>query len=454
MKRWFLTLLILSLVIIAGCNKQINLFTYYGEFCNEERTSFKDVAGLRVAPKEIKWRYTHPYSDEVYFYTLDAPTIVEDTVYMGADAALNLESGKEKWRNFSQDSPFPFPFSGVVYRDKIFIVAGYPTQYLQAYDKDTGKLIWQSDCIGNPETNTTSGCPLVVNGKVYLAASNVKNYEEKMDAQPAIWVWDSNTGKVLDKIFVEPVAERFAGKYRTLFPVTTMLASDGKEIYGVTKLTNDATHRDYVFCYDTSIKKFTWFEPVEDFKEGYREKIAIDKDVIAISLVGDQWGGKEPQFFIKVYDKSTHKPLWSNITKADREKEPVFMKSFFALRNGKLYAMTMNKRFVCFDSKTGKEIWTFEDKDWQSSWWNNLNGYGNLFIENDITATKDVVYFNVDKAIYALDAETGKLLWRKTLKGYSFNNIMPIEKGLIVTYQDNHSRYDMPQQPAVTELWK
>lgn len=47
------------------------------------------------------------------------------------------------------------------------------------------------------------------------------------------------------------------------------------------------------------------------------------------------------------------------------------------------------------------------------------------------------------------------MLWRKIVeKGNSFINIMPVENGLIVTYQDNQIGYDMPQKPAISELWK
>jgi len=458
-KREF-TFLILLLLVLTGCNRQANLPVYYGQFCNEGRTSFRDVAGLKDPPNIVVWRYPHPtISDEIYFLTLDAPTIAENVVYRGINAALNLDNGKEVWGNHYKDYSYPatvmgpYPYSGVVYGNKIFIVGGYPTEYLQAYNKDTGKLAWKSECIGNIETNTTSGRPLVINGRVYLAASSVKNYEEKRDAQAAIWVWNANSGKVVDKIFIEPVAELAVGKYRTLFPLTTMLAADGPDIYGITKFTNDSTYRNYIFCYETLTKKFTWFEPIEGFQEGYREMIAVDKDVIAISLVGDQWGGKEPQFFIKVFDKASHKPLWENISKTNRELEPVLTISFLALHNGKLYAMTMDKRFVCFDSKTGREIWAFKDKDWQSDWWKQLNKYGNIFREDDIAVTKDVVFFNVDKAIYAFNIDTGKMLWRKIVeKGNSFVNIMPVDNGLLVTYQDNV--YDMPQKPAISELWE
>jgi len=396
-KREF-TFLILLLLVLTGCNRQANLPVYYGQFCNEGRTSFRDVAGLKDPPNIVVWRYPHPtISDEIYFLTLDAPTIAENVVYRGINAALNLDNGKEVWGNHYKDYSYPatvmgpYPYSGVVYGNKIFIVGGYPTEYLQAYNKDTGKLAWKSECIGNIETNTTSGRPLVINGRVYLAASSVKNYEEKRDAQAAIWVWNANSGKVVDKIFIEPVAELAVGKYRTLFPLTTMLAADGPDIYGITKFTNDSTYRNYIFCYETLTKKFTWFEPIEGFQEGYREMIAVDKDVIAISLVGDQWGGKEPQFFIKVFDKVSHKPLWENISKTNRELEPVLTISFLALHNGKLYAMTMDKRFVCFD-------------------------------------------------------------WKIVEKGNSFVNIMPVDNGLLVTYQDNV--YDMPQKPAISELWE
>jgi len=172
-------------------------------------------------------------------------------------------------------------------------------------------------------------------------------------------------------------------------------------------------------------------------------------------MVGDQWGEPEPQFFIKVFDKSSHNTLWQNISETNRELNPVFTISYLAIHNSKLYAMLMDKRLACFDIETGEIIWSFEDEDWHSDWWNIWNKDKNIFREHDIAISKNIVYFNVDKAIYAFDMETGKSLWRKIVKeGYSFINIMPVDNGLIVRYQDNRAGYDMPQESSVCELWR
>ena len=465
MKRFRVISLVLSFFfVLSACNKTLNISTYYGEYADSQRTSYKDVEGLRKMPEEIGWRCILSEADEVLFDIMDAPTIEENRVFMVSGSVIscvNLDTGKEVWKK-SYPELFPpdseFDYSPVVYGDKLIVVEGFPNQqYLATLDKNTGELLWKSERIGDMEVNDTSSHPLIINGRVYLAASSGVGYEKNRDAQAGIWVWDAETGKVLNKIFIEPVAEPIAGKYRSMFPVTTSLAQDGSNIYGVTKLTNDGTERTYIFCYDTLRKKFTWFEPVEEgFKSpGYRAGIAIDNDFIAVCMVGDQWGEPGPQFFIKVFDKTSHKPLWQNITKTNRKSNPVFTDSHLAIHNDKLYAMLMDKRLACFDTKTGEIIWSFEDEDWHSDWWNTWNNYQIMFREQDIAVTKDIVYFNVNKAIYAFDTETGNLLWRKVVeKEHSFINIMPVDNGLIVRYQDNQIGYDMPQKPPVAELWK
>lgn len=462
-----ISLVLFFILLSQGCNKSAHtsIPVFYGQYCNAQRTSYRDVEGLKASPNKVAWQYTLTDADEIFFITMDAPTVEENKVFMVSGSIMScveLDTGKEIWRR-SYPEPFPagseFDYSPVVYKDKLIVVEGFPNaQYLAAFNKDTGDLLWKSELIGNMEVNDTSSHPLIINGKVYLAASSAEGYEKNKDAQAGIWVWDVETGKVLDKIFIEPVAEPIAGKHRSMFPVSVALAADGSNIYGVTGLTNDSTYRTYIFCYDTLRKKFTWFEPVgeEGFRSpGYRAEIAVDNNFVAMCMVGDQWGEPEPQFFIKVFDKTSHKPLWQNISETNRELNPVFTISYLAIHNGKLYAMLMDKRLACFNIETGEIIWSFEDKDWQSNWWNTWNKDENRFREHDIVVSKDVVYFNVDKAIYAFDTETGKLLWRKVVtKGHSFINIMPVDNGLIVRYQDNRAGYDMPQEPSIAELWK
>ncbi|NCO28875.1 MAG: PQQ-binding-like beta-propeller repeat protein, partial [Caldiserica bacterium] len=222
--------------------------------------------------------------------------------------------------------------------------------------------------------------------------------------------------------------------------------------------TNDSTYRTYIFCYDTSRKKFTWFAPIGE--EGFESpgqiiRIAVNENFVAVCMVNNQWVDKEPQFFIKVFDKASHKSLWQNVSKTIKKLNPVLTIADFTIHNDKLYAMLMDKRFVCFDMKTGKEVWSFKDKDWQGEWWNKWNGYENCFIEHDIVISKDVVYSNAGNAIYAFEPETGKLLWRKLVeKSNLFINIMPVDNGLIVRYQDIQIGYDTPQNPITCECWK
>ena len=378
-----------------------------------------------------------------------------------------MKQWKEIWkRDYSKPSPLGIPsgyaslfiYSPVIYNDKIVILGGAsPREFLLVIDKNTGDPIWKSEVIGGDYAETCSEQPLIINGRIYLAASSKENYEKNGDLQAGIWVWDVDTGKVIDRISFDAVAEPIIGKYRTMHPAVTSLAQDGSNIYGVTQFT-ESTYRTYIFCYDTLRKKFTWFAPIGE--EGFnspsqKTHIAVNENFVAVCMVGNQWMEKEPQFFIKVFDKASHKPLWQNITKTVQSENPILTFMIIAIHNNKLYAMLFDKRFVCFDMETGKEIWSFKDEDWQSEWWNKWNNYGDCFNENDIVATMDVVYFNAGNAIYAFDPETGKLLWRKVAKKENlFINMMPVEKGLIVKYQDFPSGYDTPQGPVISELWK
>lgn len=468
MKRLIIIFLTLSfLLVFSGCSKkEIYPNAFYGEYANAQRNSYWNVSGLKELPKEVVWKHPLSDADEIFFITMATPTIDGDHAYLvNGGTSINcieINTGKEIWKKSYSEyfSPFSeFNYSPVVYEDKLIVVEGFPAgEHLACINKNTGELLWKSIRIGDPQVNDTSEHPLVIDGKVYLAASNAEEYEKTKNAESGIWVWDINTGKVLDKIFIEPVAEPIVGKYRSMYPVSASLAQDGLKIYGITRFTNDSTYRTYIFSYDITKRKFTWFEPVgeEGFKSpGQRGQIAIYNNFIVVSMVGDQWGDPEPQYFIKVFDKISHKPLWQNISSTERKNNPVFTTSNIAIHDNKLYAMTMDKKLVCYDIRDGKEIWSYKDKDWESTWWNSWNKDGNIFREKGICVTNDVVYFNVSKAIYAFDTESGKFLWRKLVeKGYTFINMVPVNDGLMVRYQDYRNGYDMPQKPSVEELWK
>ncbi len=471
MKR-VIILLGLLIILLSGCSKTANVPVYYGEFCNAQRTSYKDVNGLKETPDKVVWKYNFPEGsgNEALLLTTNAPTIEGNRVYCvsgGVITVLNFKTGKEIWKRdyskpSSQGKPSNFDSffynSPVIYGNKIVILGGYSArEFLLVIDKNTGEPIWKSKIIGGASTEPCSQHPLVMNGRIYLAATNVEGYRKNGKKEAGIWVWDINTGKVIDKIFLEPIAEPIVGKYRSISSAHTSLAEYGANIYGVSRFTNDSTHRAYIFCYDTSRKKFTWFAPIEEGDvddPGQIIRIAVNKNFVAVSMVGNQWMSKEPQFLIEVFDRISHKLLWRNVSKTIEKINPVFSIGMFAIHNDKLYAMLFDKRFVCFDMKTGSEVWSFKDKDWQSKWWNEWNGYKNCFNEQDVVATKDVVYFNASNAIYALAPGSGKLLWRKVVqKGNIFINIMPIDSGLIVRYQDIQVGYDTPQNPVTCECW-
>jgi len=455
-------------ILLSGCNgiKPANTPAFYGEFCNAQRTSYKDVNGLKETPKAA-WKYKFPYGtgNDAVFFTTNAPTIEGNIAYFASGnviLAINIKTGKEIWkRDYSILPGFNSIFfdSPVIYKDKIVIVGGWTAeQFLIVADKNTGKPIWKSEVIGGDYTpgSQLGRDPLVVNGRIYFPATSKKSYEENGDLEAGIWVWDINSGKVLDKISIHKIAEPIIGKQSFMEPGSTLLAVYGSNIYGATQFENDSTNRTYVFCYDTSKKKFTWFTPIERRKgdePGDEIRIAVNKNFVTVWILGNPMYREPPHFYIYVFDKASHKLLWQNITRLTNGS--VLPVGMCAIRNDKLYAMTFDKRFVCFDMKTGSEVWSFKDKDWKSKWWNGWNEYGNCFLERDVVATKDVVYFNAGNAIYAFDPDSGKLLWRKIVKKNNlFIDIMPVDNGLIVRYQDYPVRRDVPQNTITSECWR
>jgi len=91
--------LVLSFVLaLQACNKVAYTPVFYGQYCNPQRTSYRDVQGLKEPPNKVVWQYTLTKSDEIFFNTMSAPTIEENRVFMVSGnmiSCVNLDTGKE-----------------------------------------------------------------------------------------------------------------------------------------------------------------------------------------------------------------------------------------------------------------------------------------------------------------------------------------------------------------------
>ena len=124
-------------------------------------------------PGEVRLRYDATYEAVASGNTVFVPSMVTDSV-----AALDADSGQERWRFFAEG---PVRFAPAVAEGRVFIVSD--DGYLYCVSADEGKLLWRFR--GAPDDRTrrrvmgnsrlvslfpARGGPLLADGIVYFAA--------------------------------------------------------------------------------------------------------------------------------------------------------------------------------------------------------------------------------------------------------------------------------------------
>jgi outer membrane protein assembly factor BamB len=108
---------------------------------------------------QIKWKVSYGKSWLNSFpETRSSPTIEDDRIYIisgiGELVCVNLEDGQIRWKvNVDKDYNAEWHRWGVsesplIVDDKVICTPGGNTTSVVAFDKMTGKLVWQSECVG------------------------------------------------------------------------------------------------------------------------------------------------------------------------------------------------------------------------------------------------------------------------------------------------------------------
>ncbi|MDP2334931.1 MAG: PQQ-binding-like beta-propeller repeat protein [Bacteroidota bacterium] len=108
---------------------------------------------------QIKWKVTYGHSWVKSFPdTRSTPTVEGDRVYIisgiGELVCLNVNDGSIRWKvNVDKDYQAEWHIWGVsesplIVDDKVICTPGGKTTSVVAFDKMTGKLVWESECVG------------------------------------------------------------------------------------------------------------------------------------------------------------------------------------------------------------------------------------------------------------------------------------------------------------------
>jgi polyvinyl alcohol dehydrogenase (cytochrome) len=163
-------------------------------------------AGLKsadFAKLELAWAVAFPQTPTMR----SQPVVVGDTVFVAStDAgrlyALNVQTGCAKWQ---YESPFPLRSSlsyGLIEPGKPVIVVGDAVGAVVAVDARTGKQVWRTD-VRLHESNRVTGAPVIYKGRVFAPISAIEiNYArddnyECCKAHGAVVALDLRSGKQL-----------------------------------------------------------------------------------------------------------------------------------------------------------------------------------------------------------------------------------------------------------------
>ncbi len=88
--------------------------------------------------------------------------------------------------------------------------------------------------------------------------------------------------------------------------------------------------------------------------------------------------------------------------------------------NGKVVHGGLDNNMHAYDAKTGKRLWTYNPGTWYGQW------------ASDAGAAYGMIYeHNQDNYIYAINAETGQLVWRQKGPGIGYSGCLVIADGKV-----------------------
>ncbi len=421
MKKVFIIFLLFFL-FFSGCAVGTHRIETEDTACtcagSETGTMSWDVNGAIVRPSLVGAYYGKD-TFSTWYYGEGNLNVCNDVVYTGGDrlTAIDLKTGKELWetqlKNSSpNENALTFILFPTIYKDKIVAVGArlvvekgsdyyFERRNLLVFDRKTGKLLWKSVDIGSKNQYFDAGFPVILNNKIYVPALNGEyraaepghgHMSPCKEEERGIWVWDINTGRLLDKIIL-----KFPEGYSD--PGFSSVITDGRTIYisaGVLPAVGKTLHPTYIIAYNPERNKVIWKMQIADtlITSDY-DTFAVNNKVIIKFCNINPTKSHGPKDVIKAINKKTGKMLWSKEVRAVGK---------IALTEDRVFAQTSRGTVTCFDALTGREIWSY--KYHKPS---NTTFYGHPRFTPFLA--RNVLYLVDSHVIIALNPDSGQELW-------------------------------------------
>ena len=301
-----------------------------------------------------------------------SPVIWKNNVYVGDDlgklTCYNLKNGKKKWNYSSKNriAGTPAVADGIV-------VFGSADKNIYGLNAVNGKLIWKI-----PTNQPVLGTVTIENGFAYIGASD-----------STFRAIDIKTGKI-----------RWTFNEFTGYVETKPLIVNNKVIFGAWDT--------FLYALDKNNGNLLW-----KWTNGIKATHYSPAAVWPVSSHGKVFV-VDPERAMTAINLETGKTIW-------RTKQSMVRESIGISEDGcRIYAKTMQDSVVCYSAlveNKSKEIWAA----------NVAFGYEHnpsMLVEN-----RGIVFGSTKNGlIFALDALTGKVLWKHKVGNSLINTVLPIDK--------------------------
>ncbi|VBB47573.1 conserved hypothetical protein [uncultured Paludibacter sp.] len=341
---------------------------YYNEQGNPAK--YPDFSVNKEFP-QIKEKWLNKTNVGIY----SSPVVWKNNVYVGDDLGVltcyKLKSGKKKWSFQSQNRILGTPAvqNGI-------IVFGSTDKNIYGLKAENGVLLWKIEC-----KEPVIGAVTIENNIAYIGASDNTFRAIDIFNGKLMWSYDKLNGYVETKPLIKGNKVIFGAWDTFLYALDK---NTGKELW---RWTNGIKSMHY--------------SPAAVWPVTAKGKVFI----------------VDPERAMTAIDMETGKTVWR--TKASMVRESIGISE----DGNRIYAKTMQDSVVCYSAQTdfAKEIWA-----------TNV-GFGyehnpSMLIE------KDGIVFGSTKngLVFALDAQTGKVLWKHKIGNILINTVLPLDKKRVI----------------------
>lgn len=299
-----------------------------------------------------------------------SPAVYRDKVYVGDDLGFltcyALKNGKKRWNFQSGNRIVGTPEVA----DNV-VVFGSADKNIYGLDAVNGQLLWKVEA-----TEPVLGAVTIENGTAYIGASDHTFRAIDIKTGKVLWAYIGVKGYIETKPLIEGNKVIFGAWDNTLYALDK---TNGKELW---KWTGGLTRMH--------------FSPAAVWPVAANGKVFIT----------------DPQRAMTAINLETGETVWRTFRSMVRETIGL------SADKSRVYSKTMNDSVVCYSTQgdTPKEIWA-----------SNV-GFGYEHAPS-MQMEKDGVVFSSTKEglIFALDAVTGKVLWKHKIGNSLINTVIPID---------------------------